>query len=218
MVVEVNASGAVRAAWRGDVVVIVDVIDMSTSAEALLEQEPLAIYGAALDISRPPVAVNPYGIGWHAGKMAVDNQVEVVVVAEPRLGAAQRRENISQLLLGISAGGGDYSGPYPNIGAELGRQLHVAGKVVVIASDTGGVAWDAAYQCGAKDILTGTVARTLNKKGTMPAQAAANRALAARGNSKRGISVVAASHNSQEDLLATEYIVHLLHRQLAGGD
>ena len=101
---DMNASGAMRAALRGDVVLIVDVIDMSTSAEALLEQGPLALFGAALDSSCPPVAVNPWGIGKLASELANANGVNVVVVAEPRTDEIKRIASISQLLAGIKYG------------------------------------------------------------------------------------------------------------------
>ena len=65
-----NASGALRAAKLDFVVVIVDVIDMSTSAEAAIEKGAISVLGASPDISKVPVYVNPYKIGLAAGSRA----------------------------------------------------------------------------------------------------------------------------------------------------
>jgi hypothetical protein len=215
IMMDMNASGAMRAALRGDVVLVVDVIDMSTSAEALLEQNPLALFGASLDNSRPPVAVNPWNIGKLAGEIAISNGVDVVVVAEPRLGDEKRKASIAQLLAGIKYSGADHRGPFPNIGAELGRHVDAAGQVVVIASATGGVAWDTAFLHGAALVLTGTIARTIGKKGAAPAELAASRALEAALRHSADISVIAASGNSLEDILASQYICMILRQKLS---
>jgi len=66
-----NASGAVRAAKRGDVVMVVDIIDMSTTAEAALDGGAVAVWGASPDDTSAPVAVNPAQIGYRAGQKAV---------------------------------------------------------------------------------------------------------------------------------------------------
>ena len=66
-----------------------------------------------------------------------------------------------------------------------------------------GVAFDAAWQYQ-QDVVTGTIARTINLKGIQPAVIAAQRAIElARG---RGIAVIAASSNSQEDILGANLI------------
>lgn len=215
ILMDVNASGAARGALRGDIVMVVDVIDMSTSAEAILEQEPLALYGSALDCSRPPVAVNPFGIGLAAAKDAIAGNTEILVVAEPRMDEKKRLANIQELLKGISQGGANVAGIYPNLGAELGRQVDAQGKVVVLASDTGGVAWNAAFVHGSPIVLTGTVARTPGKKGVKPAEVAVDRCIAAWQQKKVNISIIAASGNSQEDILGAQFIFSLLNQRIS---
>lgn len=51
------------------------------------------------------------------------------------------------------------------------------------------------------------MARTIKKKGFEPAKVGAARALVAAKRLKTGITVVAASANSLEDILAAEYLV-----------
>ena len=68
LIISFNATGAVRAARLGFVPVIVDVVDMSTSLEAALQQGAAFILGASPDKTRAPVQVNPYKIGLFAGK------------------------------------------------------------------------------------------------------------------------------------------------------
>lgn len=200
-----NASGAAAAAEKGDVVVIVDVIDMSTSAEAVLEAGALAVYGAAPDGAKPPVAVNPEGIGYRAGCQAVEAHTDVLVVAEPRWGTEGDRKNRIQLTLaGIHRSGAIVSYILPNIGGEIFKLADFRNRIVVIVSDTGGVAFDAAWSHGAPEVLTATIARTHDLKGPAPLDKAVERALAAADRHKAGISIIAASANSYEDLLAAE--------------
>jgi hypothetical protein len=200
-----NASGAAVAGQKGDVVVIVDVIDMSTSAEAVLEAGALAVYGAAPDGAKPPVAVNPEGIGYLAGCRAVEAQTQVLVVAEPRWGTEEERKNRTQLTLaGIERSGAILSHILPNIGGEIFRLADFRNRVVIIVSDTGGVAFDAAWTHGAPEVLTATVARTHGLKGSAPLDKAVERAIAATDRHGAGLSIIAASANSYEDLLAAE--------------
>lgn len=200
-----NASGAVAAAAKGDVVVIVDVIDMSTTAEAALDAGALAIYGAAPDRAKPPVPVDPEKIGYLAGRRAVEAGSKVILVAEPRYGTEEERIANSQLTLtGISQSGAILDYIIPNIGGEVSRLADFTDRVVVIVSDTGGVAFDAAFTAGAPEVLTGTVARTCAKRGLAPLEAAAKRAIEAAKRHGTGITCIAASANSYEDCLAAE--------------
>lgn len=200
-----NASGAAAAAQKGDVVVIVDVIDMSTSAEAALEAGALSVYGAAPDCAKPPVTVNPEGVGYLAGSQAVEAKTDVLVVAEPRWGTEEERKIRTQLTLaGIHRSGAILSHILPNIGGEVFRLADFRNRVVVIVSDTGGVAFDAALTHGAPEVLTATVARTHDLKGSAPLDRAVDRALAASERHGAGLSIIAASANSYEDILAVE--------------
>lgn len=206
-----NASGAAQAGKRSDVVVIVDVISMSTSAEALLEAGALAVFGASPDTTRAPVKVNPEKMGYIAGNFAQEKQTEVILVAEPRIGSDAERLRFSQKAYnGVQKSGNDIEGIIPNIGAETPKILDVKGKVILLVSDTGGVAFDAAWEAGAADVITGTIARTLGKKGEEPARCAAERAIQAATEKNANITIVAASGNSLEDVLAAEYIGRLI--------
>lgn len=203
-----NASGALRAAKLDFVVVIVDVIDMSTSAEAAIEKGAISVLGASPDISKVPVYVNPYKIGLAAGSRAKGLGSKVIIITEPRWGEEwERAKNCRKLISGIHDGGGEVGGIIPNIGAEVGKMLDFTDKVVVCVSDTGGVAFDAAWQVQ-KDILTGTIARTMTTKGKETAFLAAKRAInLAKG---RNIAIVAASANSLEDVLGAGFIAQTI--------
>jgi phosphosulfolactate phosphohydrolase-like enzyme len=100
----------------------------------------------------------------------------------------------------------------PNIGAEAAKMANLNRRVVVACTDTGGVAYDAAFQ-ECKWVTTGTVARSLKQKGVQPALSAARRAVElAKTNLADGIAVVAASRNSMEDILAAQFIANLIMR------
>ncbi len=205
--IRANASGAVEAAREGKVVMIVDVIDMSTAAEAALEAGARKIFGATPDQISPPVPVGPRKIAYSAGQLARKYNTEVVIVAEPRWGTRKEREQeVGEVLQGVEQAGAPVADIVPNLGAQIGGLIDWAGKVVILATKTGGTAFDAAYNQGAAQVVTGTVARTKVKTGVEPAQAAAERAIKLAGQYNTGISVVAASANSYEDILAAEKI------------
>jgi hypothetical protein len=206
-----NASGAKAAAEAGNVVVIVDVIDMSTSLEAALDAGAFLVYGASLDTSKAPVKLSPEEIGEKAGTAAQDKGTKVVIICEPRIGSEdERKQKCGRVINGINKSGAAIEVILPNLGAELVKLVDFAGKVVIAVSDSGGVAYDAAWTAGAPAVLTGTVARTIAKRGDEPARAAARRAIEAAVKFKTGISVVAASANSLEDIMAAEYIVKMI--------
>lgn len=203
-----NASGAAQAAREGLVVMVVDVIDMSTTLESAIDAGALAVLGASPDGASPPVELNPEAVGRRAAEIALAAGSSVVLVTEPRVGTdKQRAENAARLLAGVRQGGAEVTAIIPNLGAETPKICDLSGKVVVAATGTGGVAYDAAFTAGAPAVITGTVARTLKKKGSAPARAAAQRAIEIARQYNTGICVVAASANSLEDLLAAEYIM-----------
>jgi len=205
--VTTNASGAVAGAKMGHVVMVVDVIDMSTTAEAALDAGALAVFGASPDVCRAPVELEPARIGRMAGELAVAKGTDVVLVSEPRVGTDdERKERARKTLAGITEAGAGLGAVLPNIGAETPKVVDLSGRVVVIVSDTGGVAYDAAVTAGAPGVVTGTVARTMVKRGLEPAKAAACRAVETAARLGTGVTVVAASANSLEDILAAEYI------------
>jgi len=167
--------------------------------------------GASPDVSRAPVKLNPENVGQKAGKLAVANDTGVIVISEPRVGADdERKARASQAIKGIISAGAEVTAILPNIGAETVKLADFSGKVVVAVTDTGGVAYDAAMNAGAVSVVTGTVARTMHKRGTVPARSAALRAIDEAAKWKTGIAVVAASANSLEDILAAEYITRII--------
>jgi hypothetical protein len=211
VILTTDASGAAEAASRGRVVLIVDVIDFSTTMEAALESGALEIFGAAPDAARPPVFVDPFKIGILAGRAAVKNSTDVVLVAEPRTGSdGNRMESASRALAGVAKAGASVGAVLPNLGAETPRLADLSNRVVLGVSGTGGVAFDAAVNAGAPLVLTGTVARTLQKRGAAPAREAAGRAARAAEKLNTAVAVVAASGNSLEDILAAEFIYKLI--------
>jgi hypothetical protein len=207
-----NASGAVEGARRGDVVVIVDIIDMSTSAEVALEQGAVAIYGATPFGSKAPVAnLNPERMGYLAGKTALKYKTQVIVAAEPRYGSdEERRKKAETALMGITRSGAAVWAVVPNIGSEIGKTVDFNDKVALLISDTGGIAFDAAFNNGAPAVLTATVTRTPLKKGIEPGRAGITRAIDQARKHNCGITIVAASSNSFEDNLAGQYLIQLL--------
>lgn len=207
----VNATGAVEGARRGHVVMIVDIIDMSTTLEAALDAGATAVYGASPDFNLAPVRVNPEHVGYLAGKKAVELGTEVIVVTEPRVASEEERKNRAlQVIKGIERAGAKLVGALPNLGAETAKLTDFKNKVVVAVTHSGGVAFDAALNEGAPAVLTGTICRTMHKRGMAPSRAAAERAIAAAEKHNTGITVVAASSNSLEDILAAEHIVKLI--------
>jgi phosphosulfolactate phosphohydrolase-like enzyme len=206
-----DASGAALGGSQGHVVVVVDIIDMSTTLEAALDAGAVAVFGASPDGAAPPVQVDPEAVGRLAGNLAVREKTDVVVVAEPRVGDDELRAGRNtRVVKGIKDAGAGVGLIVPNLGAETVRLVDFGGRVVVAATGTGGVAYDAALAAGAAAVTTATVARTMVKKGFAPARAGAARALELARATGAGITVVAASGNSLEDVLAAEYIARLI--------
>jgi hypothetical protein len=209
-----NASGAVEGGRRGDIVVIVDVIDMSTSVETALENGAVAVYGAAPSGCKAPVNLNPDRMGYLAGKTAIKYKTQLIVVAEPRYGDNEERRKAAETALsGVTRSGAEIAAIVPNIGSEIGKLADFNGKVALLVSDTGGVAFDAAFNSGAPAVVTATVARTPRKKGFEPAQSGLERAVEQARKHNCGITVVAASANSLEDVLAGQYLIQQLIRE-----
>ncbi|MCK8828498.1 hypothetical protein MWH25_12255 [Natroniella acetigena] len=206
-----NASGAARAARKGDVVMIVDLIDMSTTAEAALDAGALDVFGASPDHVNVPVVINPEKIGYFAGKKALKYDTEIIIVTEPRQATEEeRRKNIQLALTGVKRSGAQVDNILANIGCEVTTLAEFKDKIVLLITECGGVAFDTAYNHGAPRVITGTVARTMDKKGIKPAKDSAKRAIKLAKKYNTGITLVAASSNSYEDVLAAEHIAKLI--------
>ncbi len=209
IIVGSDASGAVQAAREGLFLIIVDVIDMSTTLESALDAGAAAILGCSPDFTRAPVKVDPVEIGKEASRLARENGHGIILIAEPRAGSEEeRRARCQKVISGIENTGGIIEAIIPNIGAEAPRLAEMRGRVVVAVTDTGGVAYDAAFQVNRR-LTIGTIARTLKQKGIEPALTAVKRAQKMLKDSEQGIAVIAASRNSLEDVLAAQFIANL---------
>ena len=210
IIVTSDASGAREAAREGMLVMIVDVIDMSTTLESALDVGAYAVLGASPDYTRAPVKVMPEEMGRYAAQLARESGGGIVLVAEPRVGTEEERiARCQKIIRGIEKEEGLIEAVLPNIGAETPRLANLSGRVVVAVSDTGGVAYDAAF-VESKRVITGTVARTYRQKGMQPAETAIRRVYENIQPGDTGIAVVAASRNSLEDVLAAQFIANLL--------
>ncbi|MGI5921345.1 MAG: hypothetical protein ACOX6I_06385 [Syntrophomonadaceae bacterium] len=209
--VTTDASGAQQAAREGMLVMVVDVIDMSTSLESALDAGAYAVLGSSPDFTRAPVKVFPEKIGREAVRLSKEAGKGIIIISEPRAGTDEERLGRCQKLIrGIEREKGFIEAIIPNMGAEVPKLAAMENRVVVAVTDTGGVAFDAAF-IESKLVITGTVARTYRQKGLAPAQKAVKRAeqlMAA--NQTSGVAIVAASRNSMEDVLAAQFIASLM--------
>lgn len=211
--VAAGASGAITAVKEGNLAVVVDVIDMSTTLECALEAGAKAVYGASpANFSLPfPFSLCPEKMGFYAGAFAHQAKAGLVIVAEPRGGSSKEREKwAAPVIKGATRAGAVVTGVVPNLGRETLRFVDFAGQVVVAVTAAGGVAYEAAFLSGGV-VLTGTVARTLNLKGPAPAHRAAQRAFELACKLGCGITVVAASPNAWEDVLGAHCIAQFLY-------
>ncbi|MFW6007268.1 MAG: hypothetical protein ACOCQ5_04690, partial [Halanaerobiales bacterium] len=196
-----NASGAAAAGREKRVVMIVDIIDMSTTAEAVKEAGAVEIYGASPALHQAPVQLNPEKIGYIAGKKAVKLRTGIIAVAEPRIMEKneERKKNIKSVMAGTEKAGGKISKIVPNLGKETVKLAKFKNRIVIIISSAGGTAFDAAFTGGAVKVITGTIASTNKLKGDEPAEKAAERAIKIADELKTGISIIASSSNARED-------------------
>ncbi|MFZ5688178.1 MAG: hypothetical protein ACOY9Y_08335 [Bacillota bacterium] len=201
-----GVSAAVAAVNNGQLVVVVDVIDMSTTLECALEDGAIEVFGASPNGFRSPFELNPNKMGELVGKTALHHKTEVILVAEPRLGPEEERINSAKdVLEGIYSVGATVKKIIPNLGKETLQLTEFYGSVVIAVTNSGGVVWDAVVNAGGL-ALPGTVARTKKKKGVTPGLTAAERAICMAKQTGKGIAVIAASANALEDILAAQYI------------
>lgn len=210
IIVSSDASGAQEAARAGMLVMIVDVIDMSTTLESALDAGAYAVLGASPDFTRAPVKVLPEEIGKHAVRLSKETGNGIILVAEPRVGSDEERiARCQKIIKGIEKEKGFIEAILPNIGAETPKLANMNQRVVVAVSDTGGVAYDAAFAENPR-VITGTVARTFSKKGMQPSMTAVRRVWETIEEGDKGVAIIAASRNSMEDILAAQFIANLL--------
>lgn len=203
-----NLSGALEAAKRGALIVLVDVISMSTSLEAVIEAGAVGIWGACPSPkASADTIVNPFRIGQLAAAEALNKGAEVVIITEPRVGSyVERKANAADVIRGVENKGLSITGIYPNLGAETAKFTNWHNKIAIAVTDAGGVIYDAVCQLGGM-VTTATVARTLGMKGVEPALRGVERAIAMAKESP--ITLVAASSNALEDVLAVHYLAQL---------
>ncbi|MFW5786721.1 MAG: hypothetical protein ACOCV3_00480 [Halanaerobiales bacterium] len=207
--ISANASGAASAARMKNIVMVVDVIDMSTTAETVLQGGADVVYGASPDNMSPPVKINPQKIGYLAGVEAYKNQKKIILVAEPRTGKTGW-SGLNAVKKGIKSAGGKIEKIIPNLGQEVQKLACFKGKIVIVVSSAGGVVFDAAFNGGSPAVITGTIASCGKLKGNAPAQKGVNRAIRLAGKYNTGVSIIAASSRAIEDVLAAEFIANLI--------
>lgn len=204
-----DASGAYKAAINGHIVVVVDIIDMSTSLETALEMGAVAVFGASPDKIYAPVIVNPEKIAEDAALIAHKLNTEVIIIGEPRFASKEEQmSNCLRLVNKLTQMNVKISDFVPNIGKGLWEIAHINKKIAIAVTSTGGVAFDAAYNAGGI-VTTATVARTKYMSGKTPALKGVYRAKCLANKFKRDISYVAASSKSYEDILAAKYLCDL---------
>ncbi|MDD2402272.1 MAG: hypothetical protein PHI90_03240 [Clostridia bacterium] len=202
-----NLSGAVEAVKMGRFVVLVDIIDMSTSFEAVSEAGAYSLWGASPSEKDLPY-VNPFLIGKKAAQEAKEKATGLIIIAEPRNGSNnERKKRAIKVINGVESEGIQVEAIVPNLGAETAKILDWEDKVVIAVTDCGGVIFDAVYQLGGK-LTTATVARTIKTKGIDVALKGINRTMLMANNLP--ITFVAASSNALEDVLAVHYLAQLM--------
>jgi hypothetical protein len=210
VIVGSDASGARDAAREGMLVMVVDVIDMSTTLESAIDAGAYAVLGCSPDFTTAPVETSPERIGQEACRLSRECGGGIILVSEPRSGSDEERlARCQKVTRAIEREKGIVEAVLPNLGAETPKLADMKNRVVVAVTDTGGVAYDAAFQISPR-VITGTVARTYKQRGMEPALTAANRILQMLDRNDTGIAIIAASRNSMEDVLAAQFIANLL--------
>lgn len=196
-----DATGAAEAGSRGRVVAVVDVVDAATSAEAALAAGAVGVLGAAPADVEVPVEVRPKAVAAHAVTLAKLHETDVVVVAEPRVASHEERvQRAAPIIEALEAADVGFD-VVPNQGAGLPGLVKLEGRVVIVVSAAGGVAFDAALTAGAPAVCFVTTARIVGMTGWEVTQSGARRAIDLAKQNGSGLTVVAASSNATDDFL-----------------
>ena len=197
-----DATGAAEAGARGRVVAVIDVVDAATSAEAAIAAGAVDVLGAAPADALAPIEVRPEAIAVRAAALAKLHDTDVVVVAEPRVASHEERvERASPVIRALEAADVGFE-VVPNQGAGLPGLVKLEGRVVVVVSAAGGVAFDAAVTAGSPAACFVTTARIAGKTGWEVTSSGARRAIELANQNGGALSVVAASSNATDDFLA----------------
>jgi hypothetical protein len=197
-----DATGAAEAGARGRVVAVIDVVDAATSAEAAIAAGAVDVLGAAPADALAPIEVRPEAIAVRAAALAKLHDTDVVVVAEPRVASHEERvERASPVIRALEAADVGFE-VVPNQGAGLPGLVKLEGRVVVVVSAAGGVAFDAAVTAGSPAACFVTTARIAGKTGWEVTRSGARRAIELANQNGGALSVVAASSNATDDFLA----------------
>ena len=208
-----GASGAAAAGARGRAVVVVDIVDASTSAEVATAVGATEVLGAAPAGMSIPVEIDPGAIGTRAAASARLHETGVVVVAEPRVGGDELRlERAAPVVRALARDGIDYR-VIANQGAEIGALAELRDQIVVIVSSTGGSAFDAAVAAGSPAVGFATTARVKGADGWDVTKLGARRAIAMAAQFETDLSIVAASPSSTDDVLAAFELAKAVIRQ-----
>lgn len=198
-----DATGAAEAGARGRVVAVVDVVDAATSAEAALAAGAVGVLGASPVGAIVPVEVRPEAVAAQGASLASLHETDVVVVAEPRVGSDEERVQRARPVIKTLEAAGVGFEMVPNQGAGLPGLVKLAGRVVIVVSAAGGVAFDAALTAGAPGVCFVTTARIPGLTGWEVTRLGARRAIElANVNGGSGLTLVAASSNATDDFLA----------------
>jgi hypothetical protein len=194
-----DATGASEAGRRGRVVVVIDVEDSSTTAEALVASEAAAVFGASPAGSDVPVGLDPGAVGRRAAAAAGRVGTDVVVVAGPEgQEEEERRDRALPVLQALRTA----SVPYdlvPDYGLDLPGRVDILNRVVVIVSPAGGTAYDAALAAGAAAACFATTAPLEGRVEWDVIDKGIRRAVALAEQHGADLSILAATAGSSDD-------------------
>lgn len=173
---------------------------MSTTAESAIEDGAKGVFGVAPFGSNLPARTDYKKVVKLAIDMAKSDNLKIILVTEPRIASDNERlKYVKHIKDEIEEHGVGIENIVANQGIETPKLANLSKKVVIIASQTGGSAFDAATAGGASKVLTGTIVRTMKATGLQNTIKAAKRAIEAAKSHQKGITVVAATANSLDD-------------------